>query len=92
MNTIQNKRGSINMKYYWIQKDDNNHFNYLYDYADVSESQDNSSLQLLFKTANTLLEAKNNAFPLDKDSILELEHYLQTVGFVDFNLPAYLRN
>lgn len=80
------------MKYYWIQKDDNNQFNYLYDYADVSDNSDSSSLKLLFKTANTLLEAKNNAIPLDKDMILEIQHYLENIGFVDFNLYAYLRN
>lgn len=80
------------MKYYWIQKDDNNQFNYLYDYADISDNLDGSSLQLLFKTANTLLEAKNNAIPLDKYMILEIQRYLQNIGFVDFNLYAYLRN
>lgn len=80
------------MKYYWIQKDDNNQFNYLYDYADISDNLDGSSLQLLFKTANTLLEAKNNAIPLDKGMILEIQRYLQNIGFVDFNLYAYLRN
>ena len=80
------------MKYYWIQKDDNNQYLYLNDYADLSDHQDGSALQLMFKTASTLLEAKNHAIGLTEHNIDELKHYLFSVGFNDFNLKAYLRN